>query len=111
MSTCNDKEWITPNIKNLVAERQKAHLSNNYDVRDNLANKIIQEIKKAKVKYNESKAEKFTNSNSKEWYRHLTRIINNGKRSDILLTTLPELVSKTADENIDIINNHFAKIF
>ena len=75
MSTSNDKEWITPNIKNLIAERQKAHLSNNYDARDNLAKKIIQEIKKAKVKYNESKADKFTSSNAKEWYRHLNRIM------------------------------------
>ena len=35
----DDKEWITPSIKCLIAERQKAHLSKNYDTRDHLTKK------------------------------------------------------------------------
>ena len=34
--TNDDKEWRTPEIKYLIAERQKAHLSKNYDTRDHL---------------------------------------------------------------------------
>ena len=37
--TNDDKEWITPEIKYLIAERQKAHLSKNYDISDHLEKK------------------------------------------------------------------------
>ena len=76
----DDKEWITPEIKQLISERQKAHKSNNIDLCKHLAKKIRQEIKKAKINYNSCKAETFTNSSTKEWYQHITKIINNGKK-------------------------------
>ena len=34
-----DKEWVTPDIKKLIAERQKAHKLKDYDLRDYLAKK------------------------------------------------------------------------
>ena len=34
-----DKEWMTPKLKNLISKRQKAHKSNNHDLRDYLAKK------------------------------------------------------------------------
>ena len=46
----NDKKWITPKIKCLIAVRQKAHLSENYESKDLLARKIKQEIKRAKLR-------------------------------------------------------------
>ena len=36
----NDKEWITPKIKSLIAQRQKAHHSGKQVIRDQLAKKI-----------------------------------------------------------------------
>ena len=86
----NDKEWITPKIKCLIKERQKAHLSGNYSTRDQLAKKVKHEIKMAKKKYNQLKAKTFSNTSSKEWYQHITKIINNGKRSNIVLNNVPE---------------------
>ena len=44
--TKDDKKWITSEIKHLIAERQKAHLSQNYDLRDHLTKKIKKAIKK-----------------------------------------------------------------
>ncbi len=67
VATQNDKEWITPKIKSLIADRQKAHKSRSYSTRDQLAKKIKLEIKKAKRKYNELKAKSFANGNTKEW--------------------------------------------
>ena len=49
------------------------------------------EIKKGKHKYNELKAKTFTNTNAKEWYQHMTKIINNGKRNNTVLNNIPEL--------------------
>ena len=39
ISNC-DKKWITPNIKLLIADRQKAHLCKKIEVRDHLAKKV-----------------------------------------------------------------------
>ena len=50
--TENDKKWITSEIKHLIAERQKAYMSGNFDLAKHLAKKIKQEIKKAKINYN-----------------------------------------------------------
>ena len=35
----SDKEWITPNIKNLIKQRQKAHFANNIDLEKHLIKK------------------------------------------------------------------------
>ena len=110
ISAWDDKEWITPKIKCLIRERQKAHKSKNFDLRDHLATKIKQEIKRAKIEYNKSKANQFSSSNAKEWYRHISRIINNGKRKEIILNNIPEIADKSCNEIIEIINNHFGKI-
>ena len=72
----DDKEWITPEIKSLIRERQKAHKSKDFDLRDHLGKKIKHEIKKAKVDYNKSKGNQFSSSNAKEWYRHISMLIN-----------------------------------
>ena len=42
----NYKEWITPKIKSLIAERQKAHICGNIPKRNQLAAKVRLEIKK-----------------------------------------------------------------
>ena len=106
----NDKEWITPKIKCLIAERQKAHHSGKKVVRDQLAKKIKIEIKKAKHKYNEFKAKTFTNTNAKEWYQHISKIINNGKRNNLVLNNVPELAQKPLKEIVEIVNSQFATI-
>ena len=110
VATQNDKEWITPKIKSLIADRQKAHKSRSYSTRDQLAKKIKLEIKKAKRKYNELKAKSFANGNTKEWYKHIAKIINNGKRNNIVLNNVPELAQKSLKEIVDIVNNQFATI-
>ena len=109
-SAWDDKEWMTPKIKCLIRERQKAFKSKNFDLSNHLSKKIKQEIKIAKREYNKSKANQFSSSNAKEWYRHISRIINNGTRKEIILNNIPEIVDKSCDEIIEIINNHFGKI-
>ena len=64
--TKDDKKWITSEIKYLIAERQKAHLSQNYDLRDHLTKKIKKAIKKAKINDNAHEVDKFSSSTSKK---------------------------------------------
>ena len=74
----DDKEWITPEIKQLISERQKSHISNNTDLYKLLSKIVRQDISMAKINYNTHKAETFTDSSTKEWNQHITKILNNG---------------------------------
>ena len=84
--TNSDKEWITSEIKYLIAERQKAHHNKNYDTRNHLAKKIRHEIKRAKVNYKASKAESILITSTKEWYQLISNLISNGKKKASYLT-------------------------
>ena len=55
----SDKEWITPKIKILIKQRQRAHVIKNYDLRKHSNKKIQQEIWKDKLNYNKKKAHLF----------------------------------------------------
>ena len=100
---------MTPKIKNLIMQRQKAHKTRNFEVRNYLAKKIREEIRKAKVNYNENKAHLFHKSNPKEWYKHINKIIGNKKHS-LNFTNIPEVAYKAIGEQIKIVNKHFANI-
>ena len=105
----SDKEWITPKIKILIKQRQRAHVTKNYDLRKHLNKKIQQEIWKAKLNYNKKKAHLFHATNPREWYRHVNKIIGN-KKHNLNVNNIPELAHKTLKEQIKIVNEHFAKI-
>ena len=106
----NDKEWITPEIKLLMKEKQKAHFENKCDLKDHLAKKLKHKIKEEKLNHNKAKADLFKKSNSKDWYRHINNLINNGEKKNINFMNIPELAYKPAKEKAVIVNNHFSKI-
>ena len=68
-----------------------------------------QEIRKAKVNYNEKKAHLFHASNPREWYKHINKIMGNKNRK-LNFTNIPDLAFKPIDDQIKIINDHFANI-
>ena len=105
----SDKEWITPRIKCLIKQRQKAHMANNFDLRNHLARKIRSEIRKAKIQYNKNKTNLFHLSNSREWYSHINKIIGN-KKNKVNFINISDIASKPINEQIKIVNSHFAKI-
>ena len=108
--TDNEKKWITPKIKDLISQRQKAHVTRNFDKRNHLTSKLRQKIKYAKRNYNKSQTDKVLKNDPKEWHRHISNIINNGKRNNNILNSIPELSQKPLEEMISIINDHFGKI-
>ena len=107
--TNTDKEWITPKIKRLILKRQNAHRRKNYKLRDALKREIKKLIRKTKFKFHAKKRSKLLVSSSKEWYRHVSNIIGN-KKNNVNLTNIPELANKTTEEQVKIVNNHFANI-
>ena len=111
VTTQNDNPWISSKIKSLIAKRQKAHKSQNFKARKQLAKLVLEEVKIAKEKYYKSIAKSFSKgSNTKEWFQHITKIINNGKRNNMVLSNIPELTQKPMEEIVNIVNNQFATI-
>ena len=104
-----DKEWITPNLKKLINQRQQAFLANNMDLYKHLARKVRLEIRKAKLCYNKKKAHLFHTLNPREWYKHIYKIIGN-KKQNLNIINIPDLENKTIDEQTKIVNDHFSNI-
>ena len=109
MISNTDKEWITPNIKTLIKQRQKAHFAKNSELFNYLAAKVRSEIRKAKLHYNEKNAHLFHMSNPREWYRYINKILGN-KNPKLNFINIPELAYKTAEEQMKIVNTYFASI-
>ena len=84
----SDKEWMTPKIKDLISQRQKAHKAKNFELKNHLDKKIKQEIRKAKENYNSNQVHLFHMSNPREWYKHIHKIIGN-KRNNLIFTNIP----------------------
>ena len=105
-----DKEWMTPYVKSLISQRQKAHLNKKNELRDCLDKKVKQEIIKAKKNFKKEKVGLFDKQNPKDWYRQVNKIINNGKPKGLNVLNIPELAGRNNAEIANIINNHFAQI-
>ena len=78
-------------------------------MRNHLAKKVRQEIRKAKIEYNDSKAHLFHMSNPREWYNHVNKIMGN-KKPTLNFTNIPELASKNSNDQRKIVNEYFAEI-
>ena len=70
---------------------------------------VAYEIKKAKINYNTRKSEAVSSSSSKEWYKHIFKIIGSGNRN-LVPHNIPDLSQKSMDETVSIIDNQFATI-
>ena len=105
----SDKEWMTLKIKNLIIMRQKSHKLDNKEMRNHLAKRVRQEIRKAKIDFHTSKAHLFHMSNPKEWYNHINKLMGN-KNQMLNFTNIPELANKCYDDQLKIVNEHFARI-
>ena len=105
----SDKEWITTKIKKLIELRQQAHNARLFELRDLYAKRVRDEIRKAKRNFNKNKAHLFHMSNPREWYKHVNKIIGckNAKNNFV---NIPDLAYKSIDDQIEVINKHFANI-
>ena len=105
-----DMEWMTPEVKQLIKQRQKAHFTGNIDLSNHLSKKVQIEIRAAKLKHKTHQIGKFENTTPKYWYGEVNKIINSGKNKSVNISNIPELSSKQPKEVAKIINGHFAEI-
>ena len=103
----NDKPWMNSKIKQLIAERQKAHHSDNADLRKRKARMITAEIRKAKKEFHTKQMTHIRKAPPKNWFNHMKRILGIKKKD--ALRGIGELNDGTGN-CADTINSHFANI-
>ena len=90
-----DKLWITPSIKKLIKDRQKAFHNHNIPLWKSLRYKVQEEIKQRKKSFYKKKVQHLKSSDSRKWWK----IIN--KMSGKPETTKPF----TLERDGEILNN------
>ena len=70
---CNDKPFITGQIKYLISKHDRAYKNNNKDCYKYYRNKVTYEIRKEKEKFYD---ERVKSSNSKQWWKNVKQICN-----------------------------------
>ena len=103
----NDKPWMNSKIKQLITERQKAHHSDNAELKKQKSRRITAEIRKAKKEYHATQIQHIRNAQPNNWYNHMKRILGIKKKD--ALGGIAELNDRP-DNCADTINGHFATI-
>ena len=66
---CRDKPWITPELKRLISDRQKALAARDRDIFKRLRNIVNRAIKDAKVSYFETQVNQIKTADSTKWWK------------------------------------------
>jgi hypothetical protein len=69
-----DKPWITPEIKNLIKDRQKAFHSNNTPLWRLLKNKVQLEIAEKKKSFYRNKVNHLKSSDTRKWWKMVNKM-------------------------------------
>ena len=81
-----DKPWITPEIKNLIKDRQKAFHSNNTPLWPLLKNKVQLEIAEKKKSFYSNKVNHLKSSDTRKWWKIVNKMA--GKLEKIISFSL-----------------------
>ncbi|KAI8513921.1 hypothetical protein Bbelb_082450 [Branchiostoma belcheri] len=103
---CNDKPWLTPEIKNLVQQRQKAFANKQDNTWRGLRNKIQRKINKAKKRFYKTKIQALRKDNPAQWYRGIKTMLNTRAKELILQVdgVHPENPKAIADAINDVLS-------
>eukprot|EP00057_Strongylocentrotus_purpuratus_P014188 XP_011668662.1 PREDICTED: RNA-directed DNA polymerase from mobile element jockey-like [Strongylocentrotus purpuratus] len=104
---CKDKPWITPVVKELIKRRQAAFSSCSPEW-SSLKNKVIREIKKAKVDYYKNRIQRLKNQNPSAWFKFVKIATSNSSPLNVIRVPGVEITDSQAIANA--INHHFTDI-
>ena len=96
----SDKPWLTPQIKILIRDRQKAYTHGDQEKYNQLKAKVSCLIANAKQKFYQDKAQDLCHSNPGKWYRSIYAMTGADQHADI---TAP---SKTKISQVVLASNH-----
>ena len=101
----SDAPWMTPCIKRLLRQRDRAFHSSPDQYRS-LRNRVIREIKKAKASYYPDKIHHLKLTNNRQWYDKIKSLCGLQKQA----SSLPCVSHLSPDNAAEEINGHFAAI-
>ena len=107
-SHVEDKPWMTPHIKKLIHDRQKAFQTNNMSRWCMLCNQGKIAIDKAKVYYHVNRVRNLQKSQPRKWYQEFRKITNTGKTE--LKINIPGIDDSDGIDKANYINNMFADV-
>ncbi|CAH1239166.1 Hypp5743 [Branchiostoma lanceolatum] len=101
--TSRDKEWITPRIKGLIRERQKAFMSGDTTSFKRLRNKIQHYMKTAKRSFYEKEVDHLKHGDTRKWYSLVKSLMGAPKKRE---GSLP-----TPGIDCDSLSEHFSSVW
>ncbi|XP_066299133.1 uncharacterized protein [Branchiostoma lanceolatum] len=101
--TSRDKEWITPRIKGLIRERQKAFMSGDTTSFKRLRNKIQHYMKSAKRSFYEKEVDHLKHGDTRKWYSLVKSLMGAPKKRE---GSLP-----TPGIDCDSLSEHFSSVW
>lgn len=103
----NDKNWVTPLIKNLIHCRWNAFRKGNMQIYNHLKTKIKHEINKSKVLW----SQKLLHDNKNRPWKIFNHITNKTKNKDDMNQLIELLLNNGISNPANTINKHFFKNF
>ena len=103
----DDKPWVTPFLKSLINERQKAFNNDEVSEWKRLRNKVQREKTYLKENFYKDRVMKLKRENPSSWYKHLKIMTSTKTVSKISIPESPELDELAI---ADALNDHFANI-
>ena len=101
----SDAPWMTPRLKRLIKQRNRAYYTNRALFRS-LRNKVIREIRAAKSSYYPNKLHHLKQQDSSKWFSRIKAICGLQKQT----STFPCTSHLSPDLAAQEINTHFASI-
>ena len=107
----NDKPWMTPQIKAVIIERERAFVKKNKPLWRNLRNKVNKLIISAKNRYYNTRVSHLKSTNPADWYKQIKIITKRNNTSPEIAVPGVELNDNDyCDKTADAINKHFISI-
>lgn len=103
-----DQPWITPKIKKLITERQKAFQENNTIKWRRIRNKIKRLIDKAKTRYYTERVRKLQQNDIRSWHQQV-KVMTRNNNSEVSIH-VPGVQANKHDVIANAINDKFVSV-
>ena len=106
----NDKPWITPQFRALIARRQKAFLSGDHTRYKQLRNQVNREKESLAPSFYRSSVDKLANEDSRGWWKTVKTLLGLHGKSDAVQTFANNSYGGDIDALIADINDFLASV-
>ncbi|CAH1257549.1 Hypp1854 [Branchiostoma lanceolatum] len=102
----NDKPWVTPHLKSLISDRQKAFDKGDTSTWKRLRNRIAREIATAKKGFYRDKIQNLKTADPRKWFQNIKEMAN--IRKDPAHIEVPGVDPSSTKDVANAINKHLA---